>query len=476
MRERGVSYTGITNRAGDGQMGSIRLQTKIPGPHSRELQGRKQQALPRGLNQHTPVFVARAEGALLEDVDGNVLIDLSGGIGCLNSGHRPPAVVSAVHAQTDLFLHTCSHVTLYDCYVELAETLNRITPGTFPKKTFFVNSGAEAVENAVKVVRASTKRPAIVCFQDAFHGRTAMGMALTGKTHPYKAGFEPLPGPVYRIPYGYCYRCSYGKSHPQCKLYCASSAVEDCFQRMVSAEEVGAVIVEPVQGEGGFIVPPANFFRELEATCKKYGILLVVDEVQTGFARTGRMFACEHFGIEPDILITAKSLGAGLPLGAITGRAELMDAPAIGALGTTFGGNPLSCVAALASLKIIDTEDLCRRAEILGAQFEHRALCWQKQWPIVGDVRRLGAMCALELVRSTQERTPAELETKKILDFCHTHGVIIISAGSFGNVIRLLMPLVITDAQLNEALDVLEAGIASVTTTGAERIGDDRGA
>jgi 4-aminobutyrate aminotransferase/(S)-3-amino-2-methylpropionate transaminase len=292
-------------------MGSIRLQTKIPGPHSRELQRRRQQALPRGFNQLASVFVARSEGALLEDVDGNVLIDLSGGIGCLNSGHRPPAVVSAVHAQTDLFLHTCSHVTLYDCYVELAETLNRITPGTFPKKTFFVNSGAEAVENAVKVVRASTKRPAIVCFQDAFHGRTAMGMALTSKTHPYKAGFEPLPGQVYRIPYGYCYRCSYGKSYPNCKLYCASSAVEDFFQRVVSAEEVGAVIVEPVQGEGGIIVPPANFFRELEATCKKYGILLVVDEVQTGFARTGRMFACEHFGIEPDILITAKSLGGG---------------------------------------------------------------------------------------------------------------------------------------------------------------------
>jgi 4-aminobutyrate aminotransferase/(S)-3-amino-2-methylpropionate transaminase len=442
-------------------MGSIRLKTEIPGPHSIELQRRRNQAIPRGLNQLSTIFVARAEGALLEDVDGNVLIDLAGGIGCLNSGHRPAAVVSAIQAQADLFLHTCAHVTLYDSYIELAEILNRITPGAFPKKTFFVNSGAEAVENAVKVVRAATKRPALISFQDAFHGRTAMGMALTSKPHPYKAGFEPLPGHIYRIPYAYCYRCSYGKSYPQCELHCASTAIEDLFQRVVPAEEIGAVIVEPVQGEGGFIVPPKGFLRELRKACDNHGILLVADEVQTGFGRTGRMFACEHFGIEPDILVTAKSLGGGLPLGAITGRAELMDAADSGALGTTFGGNPLACVAALSSLKLIDSEGLCRRAEILGLEFEHRALQWQKRWPTIGDVRRLGAMCALEFVRLTPERTPADLETKKILDFCHSHGVVIISAGAFRNVIRLLMPLAITDAQLREAMDVLEAGIAS---------------
>lgn len=445
-------------------MGSIRLHTKIPGPLATDLQRRRSQAIPRGFNQLSPVFVARAEGALLEDVDGNILIDLAGGIGCLNSGHRPTAVISAIQAQNELFLHTCAHVTLYDCYIELAEILNRITPGAFPKKTLFVNSGAEAVENAVKIVRAATKRPAIISFQDAFHGRTAMGMALTSKPHPYKAGFEPLPGHVYRVPYAYCYRCSYGKSYPNCELHCASAAIEDLFQRVVPAEEVGAVIVEPVQGEGGFVVPPRGFLRELKKVCDKRGILLIADEVQTGFGRTGRMFACEHFGIEPDIFVTAKSLGGGLPLGAITGRAELMDAADIGALGTTFGGNPLSCVAALASLKVIQAEGLCQRAESLGFQFERRALCWQKQWPIIGDVRRLGAMCALELVRP--ERTPAYLETKRILDFCHSHGVVVISAGSFGNVIRLLMPLVITDDQLNEALDILEAGIAEVARTG----------
>lgn len=444
-------------------MGSIHLKTKIPGPVSTDLQRRKSEAIPRGFNQLSPVYVARAEGALLEDVDGNILIDLSGGIGCLNSGHRPAAVISAIQAQTELFLHTCAHVTLYDCYIELAEILNRITPGRFPKKTFFVNSGAEAVENAIKIVRASTRRPAIICFQDAFHGRTAMGMALTSKPHPYKAGFEPLPGHIFRIPYAYCYRCSYGKSYPQCQVYCGSEAVLDALQRVVPVEEIGAVIVEPVQGEGGFIVPPPGFLPALKAICEKYGIVFVADEVQTGFGRTGQMFACEHFGIEPDIVITAKSLSGGLPLGAITGRAELMDVPDIGALGTTFGGNPLACVAALASLKVIETENLCGRAEALGIQFERRALSWRKRWPIVGDVRRLGAMCAVELVRPTPERTPADVETKEILNFCHAHGVVVISAGSFGNVIRLLMPLVITDSQLNEALDVLEEGIASVT-------------
>ena len=446
-------------------MGSIRLKTKIPGPLATDLQRRRSQAIPRGFNQLSSVFVARAEGALLEDVDGNILIDLAGGIGCVNSGHRPTAVIAAIQAQAELFLHTCAHVTLYDSYIELAEILNRITPGAFPKKTFFVNSGAEAVENAVKIVRASTKRPAIVCFQDAFHGRTAMGMALTSNPHPYKAGFEPLPGHIYRIPYAYCHRCSYGKSYPQCQLYCASDAILDAFRRVVPAEEVGAVIVEPVQGEGGFIVPPAGFLPALRAICDKYGIVLIADEVQTGFGRTGRMFACEHFGVEPDIIVTAKSLGGGLPLGGITGRTELMDACDIGALGTTFGGNPLSCVAALASLRAIETQNLCQRAETLGLEFERRALLWQKRWRMVGDVRRLGAMCALELVRQGPEPAPADVETKTILDFCHRHGVVVISAGPFGNVIRLLMPLVITNDQLHEALDVLEAGIASVTET-----------
>jgi len=443
-------------------MGFIRLHTPIPGPRSRDLQRKREGAIPRGLQQAAPIYVASADGALIEDVDGNTFIDLAGGIGCLNTGHRPVAVTSAVQRQADRFMHVCAQVTLYESYLELAETMNRLTPGRFEKRTFFVNSGAEAVENAVKIARAYTKRSAILCFQDAFHGRTAMGMALTSKTHPYKAGFEPLPGEIYRIPYAYCYRCSYGKTYPQCGLHCATTAVEDFFRRLVAAEDVAAVIFEPILGEGGFVVPPPGFLAKLAATCAAQGIVVIADEVQSGMARTGTMFACERFGVEPDILITAKSLGGGLPLGAITGKAKIMDAANPGALGTTFGGNPISCAAALAALKVIDDQNLTARAEALGARFEHRARQWQERFPLVGDVRGLGAMCAIELVRDGDGRVPADLETKRIVAFCHEHGVLLISAGSFGNVIRLLMPLVITDPQLDEALDVLESAIESV--------------
>jgi len=444
-------------------MSSIRLRTAVPGPRSRELQRKRENVVPRGLHQAAPIFVARAEGALVEDVDGNTFIDLAGGIGCLNTGHRPMAITSAIQRQTDRFMHVCAQVTLHESYIELAETMNRLTPGSFPKRTFFVNSGAEAVENAVKIARAYTKRSAILCFQDAFHGRTAMGMALTSKTHPYKAGFEPLPGEVYRIPYAYCYRCSYGKTYPQCEVYCASDAVEDFFRRLVAPEDVAAVIFEPVQGEGGFVIPPRDFLVKLAATCAKYGIVVIADEVQSGLARAGALFACEHFGIEPDILVAAKSLGGGLPLGAVTGRAEIMDAPGPGALGTTFGGNPISCAAALAAIKIVEEQNLCARANALGAAFEERARQLQKRWSLIGDIRCLGAMCAIELVRTKDTRVPADVETKTIVAYCHEHGVIVIPAGSFGNVIRLLMPLVITDEQLDEALGVLESAIENVS-------------
>jgi 4-aminobutyrate aminotransferase/(S)-3-amino-2-methylpropionate transaminase len=324
-----------------------------------------------------------------------------------------------------------------------------------------MNTGAEAVENAVKVARAYTKRPAIVCFEDAFHGRTMMGMALTSKTHPYKAGFEPFPGEVYRIPYAYCYRCSYGKTYPSCKIHCGSRAFEDYFRRFVAAETVAAIIVEPVLGEGGFVVPPPEFFAELRATCDKHGIVLIADEVQTGFARTGTMFACERFGLEPDVLITAKSLGGGLPLAAITGRAEIMDAAGPGGLGGTFSGNPVSCAAGLAVIDAIEKQDLCGRANELGDHFKARAKKWQQRWPLIGDVRGLGAMCAFELA-DPETRRPAQEETKQITNYCYENGVVVLSAGSFSNVIRVLMPLTISDALFDEALDVLEAGLSTV--------------
>jgi 4-aminobutyrate aminotransferase/(S)-3-amino-2-methylpropionate transaminase len=442
-------------------MGSIRLRTSIPGPRSQALHQRREQAVPRGLSHATPVYVAKSDGALIEDVDGNVLIDLAGGIGCLNVGHRHNTVTSAIHQQVDRFLHTCAQVTPYEDYISLAEKMNRVTPGEFPKKTFFVSTGAEAVENAVKIARAYTKRPAVICFEDAFHGRTLLGLALTSKTHPYKAGFEPFPSDIYRIPYAYCFRCSYGKKYPDCKIHCGTKAFDEFFRRHVAQENVAAIIVEPVLGEGGFVVPPAEFFAELRATCDRYGIVLIADEVQTGFARTGAMFACERFGLVPDILITAKSLGGGLPLAAVTGKSEIMDAAVPGGLGGTFAGNPVSCAAGLAVIETIENENLCDRAEQLGQRFRQRARQWQQHWPIIGDVRGLGGMCAIELVE-LGTRKPAADETNRITRYCYEHGVVALSAGSFNNVIRILMPLVITDAQFDEALDVLERGIAAV--------------
>jgi 4-aminobutyrate aminotransferase / (S)-3-amino-2-methylpropionate transaminase / 5-aminovalerate transaminase len=428
---------------------TIQLKTPVPGPCSRAMLARREAAVPRGVSQVTPIFVARAEGAVIEDVDGNRFLDFAGGIGCLNAGQCAPAVVEAAREQIGRFLHTCFMVTPYEGYVRLAERLNALAPGNFPKKTVLLNSGAEAVENAVKIARAYTKRPAVICFEDGFHGRTLFMLALTSKTHPYKAGFEPFPAEVYRIPYAYCYRCSYGLQYPSCNIHCAQH-LEDTFKRVVAAESVAAVIVEPVLGEGGFVTPPPEFLPAIQAICRKYGIVFIADEVQTGFARTGRLFASEHFGIEPDLITTAKSLGGGFPLAAVTGRAEIMDHTGPGALGGTFGGNPVACAAALAVLETIERENLCERATKLGERFRKRAA----NFPMAGEIRGLGAMQAIEL-------TSAEA-TQRLSQYCYEHGLITISAGTYGNVVRLLMPLVITDGQFEEGLDVLEAGFREV--------------
>jgi len=442
-------------------MSTIQLRTPIPGPRSQALMKRRDAAVVQAAYHATPVFVAKAEGAVVEDVDGNRLIDLAGGIGCLNTGHRAPAVVEAVRRQLDRFLHTSFNVLPYESYVAVCEKLNALVPGKGPKKTILVNSGAEAVENAIKIARCYTKKPAIISFEDAFHGRTYMAMAATSKTHPYKAGFEPFPGEVYRIPYAYCFRCSYSLTYPSCDVHCARH-IEDTFKRVVAAESVAAVIVEPILGEGGFVTPPPEFYPTLTAICRKHDILLIADEVQTGFARTGAMFACERLGLEPDLVTMAKSLTGGLPMAAVTGRAEIMDAPGVGQLGGTFGGNPAACEAALAVLDTIEKENLCARAGALGERFRKRATKWQAQWELVGDVRGVGAMQALELVRSKTTREPADEETQQVSQYCYEHGLVMITAGSYGNVIRLLMPLVITDAQMDEAMDVLEAALDHV--------------
>jgi 4-aminobutyrate aminotransferase/(S)-3-amino-2-methylpropionate transaminase len=442
-------------------MATIQLRTPIPGPKSQEWMQRRQAAVARGVSHATQIFAARAEGATIEDVDGNRFLDFAGGIGVVNVGHRAPSVVEAIRKQLDAFVHTCFSVAPYGKYVELAEKLNSLVPGTFPKKTVLVNSGAEAIENAVKIARCYTHRPAIICFEDAFHGRTMLTMSLTSKTHPYKAGFEPFATDIYRIPYAYCYRCSYSLQYPSCGVFCAHH-LEDTFKRVVAAEAVAAVVVEPVLGEGGFVAPPAEFFTIIQDICRRNKILLVADEVQTGFGRTGAMFASERYGITPDILLSAKSIADGLPLAAVTGRAEIMDAPGVGGLGGTYGGNPLACAAALAVIETLERENLPARAEQIGTRFDARAREWKKRWPLIGDVRGLGAMRALELVRPGATREPAKEETDKVLRHCLEHGLILVSAGSYGNVIRLLMPLVITDQEFDEGLQVIEGALMSV--------------
>ncbi|HEX4544190.1 MAG TPA: 4-aminobutyrate--2-oxoglutarate transaminase [Candidatus Acidoferrum sp.] len=428
---------------------------------------RRQTAVARGVSHATPIFAARAEGAILEDVDGNRFLDFAGGIGVVNAGHRAPRVVAAIREQLDAFIHTCFSVAPYEKYIALAEKLNSLVPGAFAKKSVLVNSGAEAIENAVKIARAYTRRPAIICFEDAFHGRTMLTMSLTSKTHPYKAGFEPFATDVYRIPYAYCYRCSYSLQYPSCNVFCAQH-LEDTFKRVVASEAVAAVVVEPVLGEGGFVAPPREFFAILQETCKRHGILFIADEVQSGFGRTGAMFASERYGITPDILVSAKSIAAGMPLAAVTGRAEVMDAPALGGLGGTYGGNPLACAAALAAIETLERENLPQRAEKLGQRFEARARDWKKRWPLIGDARGLGAMRALELVRSGDTREPAKEEAEEVLRHCREHGLILLSAGSYGNVLRLLVPLVITEDQFDEGLDVLESSLAAVAESEKE--------
>ncbi len=440
---------------------SIRLATEIPGPLSRNLQQRREASIPRGVASVLPVFVRRANGAIIEDIDGNQFLDFTGGIGCQNTGHCPPAVVEAIRAQSEQFVHTCFMVTPYEGYVRLAEELNRRTPGDFPKKTFFVNSGAEAVENAVKIARHYTRRDGIIAFEDAFHGRTQLALSLTGKSKPYKSGFGPFAPEIYRMPFAYCYRCSYNLTYPACKAECARR-IEVAFKRQIEAEAVAAVIFEPVLGEGGFVAPPFEWFQVVASLCRKYDILVIADEIQTGYCRTGPLFACEWFAIEPDLIVTAKSIAGGLPLAGVTGRAEIMDSPGPGGLGGTFGGNPVACAAALEVLNGIDSSRLPERSARIGELFESITRDWPHRFSLIGDIRGVGAMRAIELVRDRATKEPADEETRRVLAACHRRGLLMISAGTFGNVIRLLVPLVATDEQIKEGLEVLHEALTEL--------------
>jgi 4-aminobutyrate aminotransferase/(S)-3-amino-2-methylpropionate transaminase len=444
-------------------MAAISIRTEIPGPTSRALMRRRAAAVPRGVAHAAPVFAASADGVRVTDVDGNVFLDFAGGIGVMNVGHSAPSVVAAVREQAERLSHVCFAVQPYESYVALAERLAALTPGRFAKKTLLVNSGAEAIENAIKIARHATGRPGVLCFEDAFHGRTLLALSLTSKVAPYKLGFGPFVPDVVRVPYAYCYRCAYHAEHPDCAVRCVD-AIEGHFQRHVDPRTIAAVVVEPVLGEGGFVVPPLGYLARLAALCRRHGILLIADEVQTGFGRTGRMFACEHDGVEPDLLVTAKSLAAGMPLAAVIGRAELMDSPSEGGLGGTYSGNPIACAAAHAVLDLFESGDLLRRSEAIGARIEARAREWARTCPLVGDVRRRGAMVGVELVTNRETREPARRETEDIIRLACERGVIMIAAGTFGNVIRFLTPLTITNDELDEGLEVLSESFRAVTS------------
>ncbi len=424
------------------------------------LQDRREQ-VPQGPFNTVPAFAARAKGAEIWDVEGKRYVDFAGGIGVVNVGHCNDRVVAAVKDQAERFLHTCFHIVMYEPYVELARRLNELTPGGFPKKTIFVNSGAEAVENAVKVARYATKRPAVIVFEGGFHGRTLLAMTMTSKVKPYKFGYGPYAPEVYRLPYAYCYRCTFGLAYPGCGLHCAHY-LEDFFTDHVAAEQTAALVAEPVLGEGGFVAPPPEYFKILHDICRRHGIIFVADEVQTGICRTGKLFAMEHYGVEPDLVTVAKSLAGGLPLAALTGRAELMEASHVGGLGGTYGGNPLSCRAGLAVLDFIAETDLCARAARLGARVRERFLQLQERFPLIGDVRGLGAMMGMELVLDRATRQPAGDQAKALVKYAYEHGLVLLSCGKFGNVIRTLMPLVITDDQLEEGLRIIEDGLATL--------------
>lgn len=442
-------------------MKSISLITELPGPKSSALAARKQNAVPRGVPQGAPIFVKSAHGATITDVDGNTFLDFYGGIGCINAGHTQLEVVHAIQKQAEAFLHTCFMVAPYEGYVALAERMNSLAPGKSEKRTFFVNSGAEAVENGIKIARSYTGRPAILCFDDAFHGRTHMTMSVTAKEKPYKVGFGPFSPDVVRVPYANPYRT---KDSAKAAL----DAIEETFRMRVPADQVAAILFEPIQGEGGFIVPPQEFVDGLRAIADKHGIVLIADEVQAGFGRTGRMFACEHFGLEPDILLTAKSIASGMPLAAITGKASIMDQPSPGAIGGTYGGNPVSCAAALATLGVFENYDLCKRAQAIGDKFQTRAKAWAERFSAIGDVRGLGGMCAMELVEDRELKTPAGDLTKKIARSAMEHGLLLVTAGPHGNVIRILVPLVATGEQIDEGLDIIEAALTEFATKEAQ--------
>jgi 4-aminobutyrate aminotransferase/(S)-3-amino-2-methylpropionate transaminase len=439
----------------------------IPGPISRELLARRQQFVARGVSSTMNVFAAKADGAVIEDVDGNRYIDFAGGIGVMNVGHVRPEVSRAIAEQASKYIHTCFSVMPYQPYIDLAERITGIVPGNFPKKALFLNSGAEAVENAIKIARYATGRQAIISFENAFHGRTLMTMTLTSKVKPYKHRFGPFAPEVYRAPFPYPYRMN--MSPQDASEYCIH-ALEQMFVDDVAPDQVAAIIIEPLQGEGGFLPTPPGFLQMLKSICEKYGILLIDDEIQSGFCRTGKMFAIEYDGVEPDLMTIAKSMGAGMPISGVVGRAEIMDAPPPGTLGGTYSGNPVACAAALAVLDIYEQEDLATRSLDVGKIVTDRFLQLQQEFPAIGEVRGLGGMVAMELVKDRTTKEPDSHLASDILSAAHHRGLVLIKCGMFDNVLRILVPLSITNEQLQEGLDIFEEAFSAVASASSATV------
>ena len=433
---------------------SIEIRTEIPGPRSRELLARAEGAVARPLQVSLPVFAAKAQNATITDVDGNTFIDFAGGVGVVNVGHCHPRVVEAIQEQAARFVHTDFTVVPYESYVELAERLGELVPFAGPTRAAFFNSGAEAVENAVKIARLATGRPAVIAFEAAFHGRTLLALTMTSKVHPYKKGMGPFAPEVYRAPFPNTYR---GPSATE-----ALAEIERMFSSHVAPSQIAAVVFEPQLGEGGFMPAPAEFVAGIRKICDREGIVMIADEVQTGFGRTGRMFAMEHYAVEADLIAVAKSIAAGLPLSGVIGKAEIMDAPHTGAIGGTFIGNPVALAAALAVLDIFAEENLVARANMIGDRVRERMLTWQERWPQIGDVRGLGAMLAIELVHDPAQKDPAPDLAAAVIDAALERGLILLKAGISGNCIRVLCPLTIEDAVLDEALGTWEDALAAV--------------
>ena len=447
-------------------MTAIRRVTEIPGPNSRAILERRAGAVARGLARSTDVVVERAEGALVHDVDGNTLVDLAGGIGMAAAGHCPPAVVDAISAQSRRLLHVCALVATYEPYVALCELLNEVTPGAFPKKTLLANSGAEAVENAVKVARAYTKRPGVLCFEGGYHGRTLLTLSLTSKYGLFKQGFGPFAPEIYRIPAPDVYRRPAGVTESDYVDACIA-ALDRALIAQIDPAALAAILIEPVQGEAGFIAMPGRFLRRIRELCSQHGIVMIADEVQTGFGRTGTMFAVEHSGVVPDLVTMAKALGAGLPISATTGRAEIMDAPHVGGVGGTYGGSPPACAAAIATIEMIRQPAFLARARRIGELMQGELERMQAASSLIGDVRGLGPMLLIELVTDRATKTPAAGHALAVIKRSVAGGVVLIRAGLYSNCVRFMPPLVIPDDQLLEALAVVGEAVSYVAEHGA---------